>query len=65
MVGDLLWHELEVVKSFYARAMSWAIAEAAAESAKLARIDNPDNETIKATVTTQVIDQIIDAMMKR
>jgi len=51
MVGDLLWHELETLKSFFARAMSWAVAESAEESARLAKIDSPDNDTIEGVVT--------------
>lgn len=51
MVGDLLWHELETLKSFFARAMSWAATESAEESARLAELDNPDNDTIEQVVT--------------
>ena len=51
MVGDLLWHELETFKSFFARSMSWAATESAEESARLAEIDNPDNDTIEGVVT--------------
>ena len=51
MVGELLWHELETIKSFYARTMSWVATESAAESARLAAIDNPDNDTIEQMVT--------------
>ncbi|MBK7768580.1 MAG: hypothetical protein IPI44_22610 [Sulfuritalea sp.] len=47
MIDDLLWHELEVVKSFFARAMSWADAESKSEDARLARISNPDSDTIE------------------
>lgn len=51
MVDDLLWHELEVVKSFFARSMSWAATESAAESARLARIDSSDNDKIEEILT--------------
>ena len=51
MVGDLLWHELETLKSFFVRAMSWAAAESAEESARLAEIGDPDNDTIEEVVT--------------
>ena len=51
MIDDLLWHELEVVKSFFARAMSWADAESKSEDARLARISNPDSDTIEGIVT--------------
>jgi hypothetical protein len=51
MVGDLLWHELETLKSFFARAMSWVAAESADESARIAELDNPDNDTIEQVVT--------------
>lgn len=51
MVNDLLWHELETLKSFFARAMSWASIESAEESARLAEIDNPDNDTVEEFVT--------------
>lgn len=47
MLDDLLWHELEVVKSFYARALSWAATEAASDGAAL--IDASE-ETIEAVV---------------
>ena len=49
--NDLLWHELETLKSFFARAMSWASIESAEESARLAEIDNPDNDTVEEFVT--------------
>ena len=45
MLDDLLLHELEVVKSFYARALSWAVTEGASESAALI---NASEETIEA-----------------
>jgi len=51
MVGDLLWHELEILKSFFSRAISWAVTESAEESARLAAIVNPDNDTIEQIVT--------------
>lgn len=51
MVSNLLWHELEVLKSFFARAMSWAATESAEESTRLAEINNPDNDTIEGVVT--------------
>jgi hypothetical protein len=51
VVGDLLWHELETLKSFFASAIAWAVAKSAEESARLARINNPDNDTIEEVVT--------------
>lgn len=51
MVDNLLWQELEVVKSFLARVMSWAVTESAIESARLARIGSPDNDTIEEIIT--------------
>lgn len=47
MLDDLLWHELEVVKSFYARALSWAATESASDSAALV---GANEETIEAVV---------------
>lgn len=47
MLDDLLWHELEVVKSFYARALSWSTTESASDSAALA---GASDETIEAVV---------------
>lgn len=47
MVDDLLWHELEVVKSFYARALAWAATEGAAESAAL---EGASEETVESVV---------------
>ena len=51
MVGDLLWHELEILKSFFARVISWVAAESAEENARLAEIVRPDNDTIESVVT--------------
>lgn len=50
-MDDLLCHELEVIKSFFARTMSWVVTESAAEDAKLARIDNSSNDAIEGVVT--------------
>jgi hypothetical protein len=36
MVNDLLWHELEAVKAYFARALSWVTTESTAESLRLA-----------------------------
>jgi hypothetical protein len=47
VLDDLLWHELEVVKVFFARALAWATTEAAAEGVALA---NASEETIEAVV---------------
>ncbi|GIL05836.1 MAG: hypothetical protein BroJett031_23560 [Betaproteobacteria bacterium] len=47
MLYDLLWHELEVIKSFSARALSWAAAEHASASAALS---GADEERIEAVV---------------
>ena len=51
MVDDLFWHEVEVVKSFFARSMSWVVTESVAESSRLARVGNPDNDKIEEIVT--------------
>lgn len=51
MIGDLLEHELEIVKSFFARAMSWSAAECAAENAMLEHMKNRDEETIEDVIT--------------
>ena len=50
-ISDLLWHELETLKSFFDRAMSWASTKSDEECARLAEIDNPDNDTIEGVVT--------------
>ncbi|NMG30065.1 hypothetical protein [Aromatoleum evansii] len=47
MLDDLLWQELEIIKSFYARALSWAATETASQSAGLA---GADEETIEQVV---------------
>ncbi|MCO6431374.1 MAG: hypothetical protein J5J00_10980 [Deltaproteobacteria bacterium] len=47
VLNDLLWHELEIVKSFYARALSWATTEAASESAGLV---GASEETIEEVI---------------
>lgn len=51
MVGDLLWQELETLKSYFARAMSWVAAQSTEESVRIAGIKNPDNDTIEEIVT--------------
>ena len=50
MVGDLLWHELEILKSFFASAMSSALPKAAVESARVTEISNPDIDIIDELV---------------
>lgn len=47
MVQDLLWHELEAVKAFFARALAWATTESTAESI---RLDGATEEFIEETV---------------
>ena len=47
MIDDLLHHEIEVVKAFYARSMSWVATESASEAAKLA---GASEEVIEFTV---------------
>lgn len=47
MLDDLLWHELAVVKSFYARALSWVTTEVASESSSL---NNANQEAIEEVI---------------
>ncbi len=46
MIDNLLWHELEVVKSFFAEAIARADEKTQIESARIAKINNPDDDTI-------------------
>lgn len=48
VIDDLLWHELEVVKSFYARAMTWVATECASEDV---RLEGASEESIEFAVT--------------
>lgn len=47
MVFDLQHHELEVVKAFFARGIALTAAESASESAALAKLEQPDSETVE------------------
>lgn len=47
MVNDLLWHELEAVKAFFARALSWVTTEGTAESL---RLEGASEDFIEETV---------------
>ena len=47
MVNDLLWHELEAVKAFFARAQAWVTTESTAESL---RLEGASEEFIEETV---------------
>jgi hypothetical protein len=56
-------NELEVIRAFFARGIAWAAAEASDESARLAQMDHPDEETIERVVThphaAEALEQII------
>lgn len=50
MLLNLRHHELEVVKAFFSRGIAWAKAESAAESVRLAIIEQPDSETVEDVI---------------
>lgn len=50
MLLNLRHHELEVVKAFFSRGIAWAKAESAAESVRLAMIEQPDSETVEDVI---------------
>ena len=50
MIFDLCCHELEVVKTFFARGISWAATEATSESISLAELGQPDSETVENVI---------------
>ena len=51
MIDNLLWHELEVTKSFFADAMARADEKSKIDDARIARITDPDDQTIESIVT--------------
>jgi len=62
MISDLLWHEVEVVKAFYARTMSWIAPESASESAKLV---GARSETVASAVIHHSSPQQLEMFLDR
>ena len=50
MLFDLQCHELEVVKAFFAKGIALTEAESASESAALAKLEQPDSETVENVI---------------
>lgn len=63
MINDLINHEFEALKIFFAQGMSWARSQSAQQDAKLAGLKNPSNDFVEDLLTgpysAHTLEQII------